>query len=204
MCTPFSLYYKSQKFFYRFFMKQWLILPFCLLAGIVQADINTRDFALKEGFKQQEEAVLIPIPDALFKNWKYAYGVESEEEKGSVLEWIPEKDEIEDWSELLQVQHFELPKEITVEYFAPLFLDTLKENFPEITSNVLQFSKERVLLEWSLAEETKGQSPQDELVLFLPAKDGLFRIAYTKKVPHLSDQEREEWITILNNTNLDR
>lgn len=181
----------------------YILSGMLLLSGLVFAHIDTNQVYKEQGFKNDTgEGVSLPVPDKIFKEWKFAYGAQSEEEHGSVLEWIPKGEDIENWNQLIQIQHFELPKEVTAQTFAPQFIDTLKESLPNATSQVVSETDNSVLVEWKLSEETNGEQPQDELSRFITTKDGLFRVAYTKKVPSLTEEERAEWTKILTDAHL--
>ena len=144
------------------------------------------------------QGVVIPIPDAeLQQKWTLAY---KEIVPGGawIMEWIPKGEDINNWTQLIQVQYFPFsqistPTKITASDFSTFFIQTLRDKFPDIKSNLTVRNPDNVLIEWSLPKPTQGESSQHELAEAISTDDGLYRIAYTKKVPVMDRDERLLW-----------
>lgn len=171
-----------------------LILAISMFFGApLAADLTTIPYLNKKMAPITiQEGVTLAIPHEILKNWKMAYSLVTRD--GSIFEWIPKNEEIENWSELIQIQSFVLNQRQSAENFAVNFFKTLKQNYPQVKTNVLQHSNESVLLEWSLPQPAGDQVPQNELALILSTDKGVYRIAYTKKVTALAPNERDEWL----------
>lgn len=165
------------------------------------ADINTAKIIIdsKSG-DSIKEGVVIPFPDEeLKKDWKLAFS--STPPGGSALfEWIPVDDDINHWHQLVQVQYFAFTDHVpVVEEFVKKFLEILKKNFPEANAEILQQSKDAVTFEWSIPNMSQGEVPQIEIARVISTKNGIHRIAYTKKGIVLDAKEKELWLKRLNN-----
>lgn len=182
-------------------LNKQIIFFFTLFTSCVFGSINTNDYLKEEGFKELNESLIIPISDEALKNkWEFAF---SDEGHGGsyVLEFIPKGEKIESWSQLIQIQYFPLSSEmknkINAEIFADHFLKALKTHLPDVTIEKIKNEPNLVLLEWKLPKQYLNENPQNEIATILSTDTGLFRAAYTQKVPDLSQETRNEWIEIL-------
>lgn len=175
----------------------FFLTALCLGWTALNADINTaRLLKRKRAPNTIQEGVKLPISHEALQHWKLAYSVVTPE--GAIFEWIPKDEEIEQWSELVQIQSFVLSKPQAAENFAKNFLNTLKKDFPAVKANVIQQTKDSVLLEWSLPTTISDQVPQSEIARIISTPKGVYRIAYTKKTPTLDTpldaDTRLQWI----------
>lgn len=167
------------------------------LSASLVADINTT-FLLnrKQASEDIQEGVILPIAKNDLRDWKLGYHLVTQ--SGSIFEWIPKTEEIENWSELIQIQSFVLTKYVSAETFVANFVNALKENVPEAIVRIIQKNNDSVLLDWNLAQPSKDQVPQSEIARIISTKKGVYRIAYTKKTPTMDPQLRDAWIKRLN------
>lgn len=177
--------------------KNFIFAVAALLAMNVSAsaDIDTSKLIEKKSSQTSYEGIELPIPaQELDTKWKYAYGALNPDGP-SIFEWIPAGEDIDHWTQLIQIQFIPLPNShLTSQEFADLFIAQLKKELPEVEAQILQKLPDGVVLEWKLAKEANGQVPQDEIAKIMISPSGIHRIAFTIKVPSMDESLRKTWI----------
>lgn len=186
--------------------KKTLLTLGLLLNGFLHSEINTATL-LKNNPQAGSDAqgIIVPIPQSeLDKSWELAYQ-DALPNGTSVFEWIHKGENIENWSELIQIQFF--PKALLGEVpsareFSLTFLHFLKEKFPDATYEELK-SDDPVIIEWRLPKEFKGEKPQIEIAAFFTSPGGVYRLAFTKKTESPLDPEvKKRWVEWFSNAEL--
>ena len=185
-------------------LRSLLSLLFILPSIAGYADINTVT-AFQDSIPRNSvtEGVIIPIPkEELSKNWIEAYKVLAP--NGAwVLEYIPKNEDINSWSQLIQIQF--LPQSLygnhalPASVFAKAFSDSLKEKFPSVTSTVTAQHDNNVLIEWSLPKDENGEKAQHELAEIISTPEGIYRVAFTKKGSMMEADLKKVWVDRLSN-----
>jgi hypothetical protein len=171
----------------------------CLVPLSIHADINTVS-AFQDSIPRNSitEGVVVPVPnDELNGKWVEAYKVVAP--SGAwVLEYIPKGENVENWSELIQIQY--LPqasyggRHLSASTFANAFESAIKEKFPDIKLTITPKSDDNVLIDWSLPKDIQGEKAQHELAQIISTPDGIYRVAFTKKVAQLDPELKKTWL----------
>lgn len=163
-----------------------------------------------------EAIVLTLSDDTNMEKWTFAF--KSITTEGSVFEWVPEGEKIENWSELLQIQYLPFSfarRSCTADTLASLIIDDMKSHYPGVVTEVLQASPESALYEWKVLQKTNAVrrwelplmlhilDAQVEIARLITTKKGIHRIAYTKKASELDPHLREEWIKALKTAHIE-
>lgn len=189
-------------------MLKLLFSTFFLSIGLLSfADIDTKPILEKEEITTSAQNIKIPIqPQELSDRWELAF-VDGTKDGSFVIEWVPKGEKIESWNELLQVQYIPIAAGakgiINAEMFANHFLSALKNLSPSMSTSIIFKTQDSVLLEWRLPQKVGNEIPQHEIVRLISTKSGLYRIAYTKKVPQLSSDDKFKWKDSLTKARLD-
>jgi hypothetical protein len=188
--------------------KMILALSMLLSNALAFGSIETNTYLKDEGIVTNAENIHIPLTDEdLEKKWQFAFA-DSTKDGSFVIEFVPKGEDVDNWSELIQIQYFPLTKDmdgkINAEIFSNHFLGAIKTHFPDSETKMLKSEKDRVLLEWKIRVKTDKEDPQDEIALIMSTKTGLYRVAFTKKTANLDESIKEGWIAILNATKIEK
>ncbi len=116
----------------------------------------------------------------------------------SIMEFIPEGDDIQNWKELFTVQNFtgrwgESSPEETMNALKA----KREKNCPGTTQwNVIDKNKDSILFEWQ-AKPCLGWPEQHEIARILYGKYNRWYLRYTAKVYQLPQETRAKWVKIL-------
>lgn len=183
-----------------FKMTSFLLSSFLLICTSLFGQLNTTALMQQKalGFPLKE-AIIIPMPtDELQQRWKLGHDAVLPD--SLIFEWIPKNEDIDNWSELLSIQYFRFNGDVksqTASEFVQRFLKLINKQFPGVTSTIFKESPDDVSLEWIISNTKQGQPAQEELVRVITTKEGLSRLAYTKKGSDLSQSERNKWLKYL-------
>jgi len=158
------------------------------------ADFDTQKASEAAG---KAKSIIIPGDDSA--DWVFSYKVMLGD-GSTIYEWVPTGETVDDWTKLIQVQFIPLEgQKIDAKDFGDAFVKSLKEMVPEANASMTSTSKDRVFVEWIVPKDTKDQQAQDELAQFISTPDGIYRVAYTEKVPAIDPQVKQKWTERLSN-----
>lgn len=174
--------------------------------GTVFGDINTIETLhnIPQAANLTEGAQLT-IPDSEQQQWKLAF--EEVAENGSwIIEWTPKNEEVTDWSKLIQIQF--LPSSqfggttISAEDFSKAFLELLKQEFPAIAGTITAVGNNGTLIDWSLPKPAGNEKAQHELARIISTPQGIYRIAFTVKIPAMEKGLKDTWVDRLSKASI--
>lgn len=172
-------------------------LTACLITGSLYGDIDSRQVLNQNpNGKNITEGVIVPIPESeLQQKWTLAYQ-EVAPDGSWILEWVPKGEVIDNWSELLQLQFLPFSitgRSVSASELSKQIIEMLKEKFPNLKSSITERSVDNVLVSWTLSEPSNGEAAQDELAEIISTPKGIYRVAYTKKVPQMDSKLKDLW-----------
>ncbi len=188
-------------------MKTYSLFTLCLFSfSRLVADIDTAT-ALKEQpeLPPLERTITIPLSNEETQKWQLGH-MQVLNDGQAIFEWIHPKEDINAWSELIQIQI--LPFEATnskkqsAAAFATVFMDVLKTQFPNCTASIISQTNDDVLLEFSLPKVENGEEAQSELARIIATDSGIIRIAFTTKMGQMQDVLKKQWIEQLSNAKI--
>lgn len=128
-------------------------------------------------------------------NWKAAYRKDLGEGKGTISEFVPDGENVNDWRQLATIQFLEGEKRSP-----KAFMETLKAKMESRCKstkwNVVKQEKYSITYEWSI-ESCTGHHDQYEIARLLQGNDGLHRIAYTEKNKDMAEDTRKLWLEVV-------
>lgn len=127
-------------------------------------------------------------------DWKIGFSVEQPNDY-SILEFIREGDDIENWHELLTIHNFVLKPNLgsPEEMFNNLKKIHEKDCPGATTWNVIHKDEKSILYEWQ-AKPCLGFPDQHEIARIIDGKYNRFLFRYTAKVYQLESNLRRKWI----------
>lgn len=169
------------------------------------SDINTTKlFQNLPEDDSSKQGIVIPIPDEeLQQSWKLAFQ-EAVPNGPWIIEWTPKDEDVTNWTKLIQIQF--LPAKqfggttISAEDFSKSFVSLIKEEFPDIVAKVTPQGANGTIIDWSLPKASGTEPPQHELARIISTPQGIYRIAFTVKVPAMDNTLKETWTKRLANT----
>lgn len=83
------------------------------------------------------------------------------------------------------------------------FIENLQETCGRIESTIISSTEVDLYYEWHLQNCSEHPS-QVELGRFLRSTEGIYRLAYVKRIEFLTEAERENWLTLLRQAQLQK
>jgi len=161
-----------------------------LLALLTTAPLLAKSFDVPDGLEKHR--ITFTVPDST--EWAEVWNLPVLQQR--VVTYVPQGESVDDWSEIITVQFFNLSLTEPAEFVA-LFEQNVKEACAEATLNIIDQSPTQVTWEWRLPTDSVTGEPQHEITRIIRADDGWFRVAYTKRVPKLSDGDRSAWVAAI-------
>ncbi len=161
-----------------------------LLSNVVYSDFDT-----KKIFDElsEEQRVIIPIEQSEQRKWDFSF-YQLSRDRSTVYEWVPRGEKSDQWTKLIQIQFIPLDgDDISAKDFGKAFIGKLKDEAPDAVATITPQSKDRVFIEWSVPFGTQDISAQNEISEFISTTDGIYRIAYTEKVPSMDSDVKKLW-----------
>ena len=140
----------------------------------------------------QESLEAISAP-ANMTGWKVGEA-SYEKGKGSLMEWIPEEEELDSWTRIARVQFMEGYKMTPMEVMARLE-EKMRDRCPSTFWNVIEEERNSVTYEWRV-DGCSGQATQHELARLIRGNDGLHRIAYACRTTEIDQETRAYWLGV--------
>lgn len=138
------------------------------------------------------EATVVPVSAAGLKIGHQA----DVRGQGTIREFVPVDENIEDWRHLLTVQFFEGERRTPKQMVAALE-GAAREHGGTLTWTVIEEDANSLLYEWRLLDCAK-QGPafrdQCEIARLLRGNDGLHRVAYTERSRQMDRAAREKYL----------
>ena len=188
-------------------MKTRYLFTLCLFSfSRLLADIDTAT-ALKgqSELPPLEQIITIPLSDEETKKWQLGH-MQVLPDGQAIFEWIHPKEDINAWSELIQIQILPFEsnenKKQTAAAFAMAFMDVLKAQFPNCTASIISQKNDNVLLEFSLPQLENGEEAQSEIARIISTDSGIIRIAFTTKIGQIQDALKKQWLEQLSNVKI--
>ena len=118
-----------------------------------------------------------------------------------IVEFVPVGQKIEEWTELLTLQTFKMPrKPPAIDALAASSYENLVTQCPgKVTWDVIAREipttpgRESMLFEWSV-KDCPPEADQHEVARILYGKFNIFRVAYVAKTQSLAPEKRDKWI----------
>jgi|GEM_PF-2834586 len=172
-------------------MKIWCFLTLSLLfSQVAYGDINTKMLL----GRSEEQKIVIPMDAKEQNNWVFSF-YQLGPNHGSVYEWVPVGESVDSWNKLIQIQFLPFSGEkFSAKDFAAVFQDKLKEAVPEAQSTITPLSDDTVLFEWSVPDNSKQASAQNEIFQLFSTPEGIYRVAYTEKVATMNPDVKKAWV----------
>ena len=134
------------------------------------------------------ETINVPIKA---KGWKLGYAPKPTQQ-GWIKEYVQPPETVDDWTKLITLQFLNSnttpPKQFMSELEA-----RMKQRCPGVQWHIVQAAKTRVIYEWKI-DDCPGQQNQNEISELIMGDYGLYRAAYTEKVPSMDPATRKQWI----------
>jgi len=185
-------------------MKFPYLFTSCLFSlSSLLADIDT-DTAIKSqpGMPQLDKVITIPLSAEETQKWQLG-NMQVLKDGQAIFEWIHPKEDINNWSELIQIQLLTpadgANKQQAAADFATAFMDILKTQFPNSSAAIISQKNDDVLLEFSLPQAENNEEAQSELARIISTDSGLIRIAFTTKTGQMQDDLKKQWLEQLSN-----
>lgn len=134
------------------------------------------------------ETINIPINA---KGWKLGYAPKPTQQ-GWIKEYVRPPQTVDNWTKLITLEFLNgnttPPKEFMGELEA-----RMRKRCPGVQWQIIEAQKTRVIYEWKI-DDCSGQQNQNEIAELLRGDYGLYRAAYTEKVPSIDPATRKQWI----------
>lgn len=161
-----------------------------LLSNFVYGDFDTKKISEEQA---EEQRVDIPMEASEQRKWDFSF-YQMSKDHSTVYEWVPRGEKSDEWTKLIQIQFIPLDgDEVSAKDFGKVFIEKLKEEAPDAIASITPQSKDRVFVEWSVPVSTQEISAQDEVSQFISTSEGIYRIAYTEKVPSMDPDVKTLW-----------
>jgi hypothetical protein len=95
---------------------------------------------------------------------------------------------------MVTIMYLPYKPELSASRFVYAVIAKLKQECRRADWHFISKERKDAIYEWSVDNSSGRLYTQHEICRLVQAGDGWFRISYTKKVPRLSDEERESWI----------
>lgn len=129
--------------------------------------------------------------------WQIGWG--KKEPTVTMIEYIPNGEDIEHWNELITSQFFpELHNNITPKQFADLFVEKLKDQGYKPIVTFFEDTPDQVIYEYRI-EQPENQM-QDEMQMITVDNKGLYILHYVIKKADMGQKNREKWFHNLKNS----
>ena len=133
------------------------------------------------------------------RKWKKAWW--DCNEYSCLIEYVPEKDNIDNWTELVST-HFEKASNVPIDLYYTKFVEgnSVYQPKEQIQYKIIKKSSNDILFEFQI-KNTIGNE-QDELHRAISTNDGLYKLRYTVKKPDMGNELRSKWIKIISNASI--
>lgn len=115
----------------------------------------------------------------------------------SIAEFIPADETLQDWTEMVTIMYLPIAPDIPGSRLVYSMVSDLKQMCRRADWCFIEKGKRDITYEWSVPRPSAQVETQHEIVRFVQLGDGWFRVAYTKKVAKLPEEERERWVAAL-------
>jgi hypothetical protein len=130
------------------------------------------------------------------EGWKVGSAHDSGRGKGTIVEFVPATESINNWQHLATIQFME-GVNLAPDAAMLQLENSMKIRCPDHTEwRVISEGPHDVIYEWRI-HSCPGQEGQVEIARIMQGNDGLHRIAYTEKGDAMNLQSREEWMGVL-------
>ena len=120
----------------------------------------------------------------------------------SLTEYVPRQESVQSWKELYTVQRlYDLASKTTTETMAQKVEENLRKRNPDIDFQVLAKSDSEILFHWR-EQATKENPGQHEIVRLVTDEKDIHRLAYSRRVPQIPNEEAQAWFSLLREAKL--
>ena len=131
--------------------------------------------------------------------WQLAWGKQTPEM--TMIEYVPNGDNINDWHELVTSQFFPgLQEKTTPLQYAELIIQKMKEAGYKPVIKFFQKSNDQVIFEFRIAAPENQK--QDELQLIRSDDQGIYVLHYVIKEADMGQKNRDVWLQNLKNSKI--
>ena len=167
--------------------------------------LNGRLFSIVDprGLDPQDNKPVDSLRARLDDKARWRLGYRAVNRLQTVTEYVPEGQQVQKWKELFTVQrlHRLVEQKTTPEQLMGRIQDQLKQIDPKMTFQVVSKTGGSVLFQWQ-DPGAKGRPAQHEIVRLVAGKKDIHRLAYSKRVKSLSDEDTKKWIGLLQQAEL--
>lgn len=120
----------------------------------------------------------------------------------SLTEYVPREESVQDWKEMYTVQRlYNLASKTTTEGMAIKVQENLRKRNPDIDFQVLAKSDSEILFHWR-EQATKEKPGQHEIVRLVADSKDIHRLAYSRRVAQIPNEEAQAWFGLLREAKL--
>ena len=182
--------------------KNILLYFFILIAPLslttVQAGLSPHTF-------HYNETCTVTPPNGM-DSWQVVHKYAGRYDGNSIIEAVPKGQTLKKFTDMLTIQFRGFDPRagghLTALEYMKVFKNMAKERSPKIVWKVIKKnSSNDVVYEWRIQNSPEIED-QHEIARIIITDKGLHRVAFVKKVPQLSLEERQEWIQALSKATL--
>lgn len=126
-------------------------------------------------------------------NWQLIHQ-QSIEGGETIAEYIPADETLDDWTSMVTIMYLPVETDLPASRLVYAVISELKRECRRAEWSFIAKERKDATYEWSVDNYPGRLYTQHEIARLVQAGEGWFRISYVKKVPRLSDEERENWI----------
>lgn len=143
-------------------------------------------------------------PQLTFDGRVWSIGYQAKNYQCSIIEYVLDKETVNNWTELVTVQAFPgLQNNTTLQSFMMKTRENLKSQCPDLNWKVLSKKENDAIYEWSI-KNCPTDEDQHEIARIISGEYGIYVIHYvTKKMP-ISTKVRKKWIGLLRSVTLNQ
>ena len=171
--------------------------------------IFTLTFALLTGCSTAIEHMVIPDADP---GWKMGYQHRERFTNSTIREFIPENDNINNWSKLITIQFIAGATNSPTD-LSDLLIKDIKKTCTDATSDIIEKDRNSIIYEWSASICTPPvgtkidpniHTAQYEITRIIKGKDGIHKASYAEKTSSIDKNTRARWINKFKKTTLEK
>ncbi len=121
----------------------------------------------------------------------------------SLTEYVPQKESVQKWTELLSVQRLYPSQQKSPERMMQDIKKNLQTANPDIDFKALLVAEGDVLFHWrDKGDAAKKRPPQHEIVRLVAGEKDVHRLAYSRRVAQIPTSDARSWIDLLRSAEL--